>query len=211
MIAFVKGTVFKKNENDKSSSVLVDVHSVGYQIFLPQRILQKYKKNDEIFLYTFHRISENSNDLYGMETPEELEFFETLLSVSGIGPKSALLMSEMSFAEIEKAIEQEDIKFLTKVPGVGKKTASRMILELKGKLPTMLSSEEDGKSEGSKSSNKNLVDTYEDIKLMLESLGFVKRNIEELFSGNSNNSQQFLSEITEKTDEEIVKIALQNL
>ncbi len=209
MIAFIKGKIFEKNEDEKSASVFIDVNGVGYLVYLPNRILCKYKKLDEIFLYTFHRVSENVNDLYGMETREELNFFETLLSVSGIGPKSALLMSEMSFSDIEKAIEEEDVKFLTKVPGVGKKTASRMILELKGKLPTILlenNSENNKHSFQDKTSEK-----YSDIKLMLESLGFVKRNIEELFAGNNQNSQQFLSEIAEKSDEEIVKIALQNL
>ncbi|HIQ56919.1 TPA: Holliday junction branch migration protein RuvA [Candidatus Gracilibacteria bacterium] len=208
MIAFIKGTVFKKNENEKSSSVLIDVHSVGYQVFLPNRILSKYVKNDKIFLYTFHRIGENVNDLYGMETQEELEFFETLLSVSGIGPKSALLMSEMSFSDIEKAIEQEDIKFLTKVPGVGKKTASRMILELKGKLPTIVSDEKDGNNveKNRNRSNNQKLEKYSDIKLMLESLGFAKRNIQELFE-----TAEFISEISDASDEKIVKIALQNL
>jgi len=200
MIAFVKGTVFEKNESDKSASVIVDVNNIGYEIFLPNRVLCKYVKNDEIFLYTFHRISENVNDLYGMETREELNFFETLLSVSGIGPKSALLMSEMSFAEIEKAIEEEDVQFLTKVPGVGKKTASRMILELKGKLPTILNSDEN------KESYKNNSNKYSDIKLMLESLGFAKKNLHELFE-----KQEFISEIADVSDEEIVKIALQYL
>ena len=200
MIAFVKGTVFEKNESDKSASVIVDVNNIGYEIFLPNRVLCKYVKNDEIFLYTFHRISENVNDLYGMETREELNFFETLLSVSGIGPKSALLMSEMSFAEIEKAIEEEDVQFLTKVPGVGKKTASRMILELKGKLPTILNSDEN------KESYKNNSNKYSDIKLMLESLGFAKKNLQELFE-----KQEFISEIADVSDEEIVKIALQYL
>ena len=200
MIAFVKGTVFEKNESDKSASVIVDVNNIGYEIFLPNRVLCKYVKNDEIFLYTFHRISENVNDLYGMETREELDFFETLLSVSGIGPKSALLMSEMSFAEIEKAIEEEDVQFLTKVPGVGKKTASRMILELKGKLPTILNSDEN------KESYKNNSNKYSDIKLMLESLGFAKKNLHELFE-----KQEFISEIADVSDEEIVKIALQYL
>ena len=200
MIAFVKGTVFEKNESDKSASVIVDVNNIGYEIFLPNRVLCKYVKNDEIFLYTFHRISENVNDLYGMETREELNFFETLLSVSGIGPKSALLMSEMSFAEIEKAIEEEDVQFLTKVPGVGKKTASRMILELKGKLPTILNSDENNES------YKNNSNKYLDIKLMLESLGFAKKNLHELFE-----KQEFISEIADVSDEEIVKIALQYL
>lgn len=207
MIAFIKGTVFKKNENDKSSSVLIDVHSVGYQVFIPNRILSRYAKNDEIFLYTFHRVAENVSDLYGMETPEELEFFETLLSVSGIGPKSALLMSEMSFEEIEKAIEEEDIKFLTKVPGVGKKTASRMILELKGKLPSIISHASNGKSvENKTSTDCNTSEKYSDLKSLLEGLGFAKRNIQELFE-----KAEFLSEIEGVSDEKIVTLALQNL
>jgi len=207
MIAFIKGTVFEKNESEKSASVIVDVNNVGYEIFLPNRILCKYLKKDEIFLYTFHRISENLNDLYGMETREELHFFETLLSVSGIGPKSALLMSEMSFAEIENAIEEEDVKFLTNVPGVGKKTASRMILELKGKLPTVVNSDKNSSGTIGKNtiSNGNS-NKYIDIKLMLEGLGFAKKNIQDLF-----DKTEFISEISDIEDEEIVKIALQQL
>lgn len=207
MIAFIKGIVFELYTNEKASRVLIDVHSVGYQVFVPKRILQKYKKQDEIFLYTFQRIAENVNDLYGMETAEELEFFETLLSVSGIGPKSALLMSEMSFGEIEKAIADEDIQFLTKVPGVGKKTASRMILELKGKLPTLSSVA----GEGEKKRMAENEELYGDIQLMLESLGFVKKDILLLFSGQTKQSSQFLSEIGGESDENVVKIALQYL
>ncbi len=202
MIAFVKGVVFKKNEKEKDSSIIIDVNNIGYEVFVPQRIVSKYRVGDEILLYTFQRVAENINDLYGMETPEELAFFETVLSVSGIGPKSALLMSEMSFVEIEKAIEEENIAFLTKVPGIGKKTASRMILELKGKLPKFSVEYNTGDDSVLVSEAKQ----YKDVKAVLTTLGFVKRDIDVLFE-----QSEFLLEIEGLSDESIVKIALQKL
>ncbi len=190
MIAFIRGKLFEKN---RDSSVFIDVNNIGYKVFIPLRISGKYKKNDEMFLYTFHRLGDGIDDLYGMETKEELEFFQLLLSVSGIGPKSALAMSEMDSSHIQKAVEEEDIAFITKTPGVGKKTASRLILELKGKLPDI--------SHTASSTEKNI---YADVFLVLEGLGFLKQNIEKVFS-------KIPKKISTETDENIIKWALNRL
>jgi len=190
MIAFLRGTVFEKLLDN---SLFIDVNDIGYKVFVPLRISEKYTIKDKIFLYTFHRLGDGIDDLYGMETREELDFFQLLLSVSGIGPKSALAMSEIPFSSIQKAIEEEDIAFITKTPGVGKKTASRLILELKGKLPNLST------VSGGKNKQK-----YADIFITLESLGFLKKDIEEVFAKIPEN-------ISDKNDEEIIKWGLKEL
>lgn len=189
MIAFLRGKIFEKNID---TSLFIDVNDIGYKVFVPLRISEKYKNNDKIFLYTFHRLGDGIDDLYGMETKEELDFFQMLLSVSGIGPKSALAMSEIHFSHIQKAVEEEDIAFITKTPGVGKKTASRLILELKGKLPTL------------SSPSRVQQQKYSDVFLTLEGLGFLKKNIEEAFAKIPDN-------IAEKNDEALIKWGLKAL
>lgn len=190
MIVFIKGNITEKNQD---SSIHVDVNGIGYQVFVPFRISEKYKLENNIFLYTFHKISESTEELYGFEKKSELEFFKQLISVSGIGTKSALAMSEMEFSLINNAIEKEDLKFLTKITGIGKKTASRLILELKGKL--IIEKEVKPSKESIKINN---------IKIALENLGFEKRNIENLLE---NISEENLN----KSDEELIKWALSKL
>lgn len=190
MIAFVQGTVFEKMMD---GSVLVSVQGIGYKVYVPSRIIAKYSTESEIFLYTFHRIAEGVNDLFGMETKEELELFQLLLSVSGIGPKSALAMSEMSPSHIQKAIEEEDIPFLTKVPGLGKKTASRLILELKGKLPDL-----------SLQRSAPVSSAHADVFLALEGLGFAKKDIEVAFKNLPENLES-------ASEEEMIKWGLREL
>lgn len=131
MIATLKGTV----ELLRDTYVIVDVSGVGYKVFLSQYTMGKIAGSGSVMLYTHTYVREDSLSLYGFLALEELEMFEMLISISGIGPKAG--MSILSIAEpktIRNAIANEDPSILTKVSGVGKKTAERVILELRSKI-----------------------------------------------------------------------------
>jgi len=130
MIAYLKGKI-----KFKSSYLIVDVNNIGYKIVVAINILNKKKLNEEIELFIHEHLREDADDLYGFSTMAELNFFEQLLSVSGVGPKSALaIVSRFEIEQVKKSIVQEDTSLLTKVSGIGKKTAERIIVELKNKL-----------------------------------------------------------------------------
>lgn len=202
MIAHISGTFFEKS---LGSCIIQLSTGLGYQVFMPQRSIEKYQKNQEISLYIFHRVKEDQNDLYGFESREEKEFFEKLISVSGVGPKTALLMLEFSPASLRRAIEEEDIKFLSQAKGMGKKTVSRLILELKGKLPDICGEEgENPENSGKNSPLGMLSQNFLECGVTLESLGFDKKSIQELFK----NSKKILEE---SSQEDIIKFGLREL
>jgi len=116
-----------------AGGVIADVAGVGYLVSVPLRSLPRV--GDEVMLFTHHHIREDSQDLYGFTTLEELALFERLLDVSSIGPKSAMAVLAMASAnDVAQAIEAEDTGFFSRIPGLGKKSALKIILELKGKL-----------------------------------------------------------------------------
>jgi holliday junction DNA helicase RuvA len=169
MIAFLRGNASEFEKN----AVLLDVHGLGYRVYMPQRILLKCAslQAGECFLYTYHHIREDIQDLYGFLQKSDMECFLLLLSVSGIGPKSAIEMLEHSSEILFQAIESEDVAFLSSLKGIGKKTASRMILELKGKI--VLSDKENDQE-----SRRNI----SDIEAALQNLGFQREHIRTLLS-----------------------------
>ena len=132
MISYLEGKILEKNEK----FFTINIGSVGYRVFSHQRVLEKIPAIDQdASIWTHLYVREDALDLYGFPDKEELEFFETLISVPGIGPKSALGILEVaSVNNLKQAIVSEDETFFTKVSGVGKKTAQRLILELKNKL-----------------------------------------------------------------------------
>ena len=131
MIAFLKGRVISKNNN----SVVVLVQDIGYQVFCGENFLNNIKINLEQEFYIYHHVKEEASDLYGFQSSLDLEIFSLLLSVSGVGPKSALgVLSVSSAQDVSQAIMQGDPNLLTKVSGIGKKTAERIVLELKTKI-----------------------------------------------------------------------------
>ena len=114
--------------------VILDVAGVGYKINTNTAILAKNKLETSDF-WTYLAVRENSLDLYGFQSKEELDFFELLISVSGIGPKSALgILSLASLSNLRRAISTGDTSHLTKVSGIGKKAAEKIVLELKDKI-----------------------------------------------------------------------------
>lgn len=133
MISYLKGTVLHKT----AASVMVLCGDVGYEVQLPATRLLKYSAQQQSEFYIYYHQREDAVQLFGLESWAEREFFMTLLNVSGIGPKSALAMiGQSTLSGLYQAISNENVEFLTKVPGIGKKTAQRLVLELKDKLPS---------------------------------------------------------------------------
>ncbi|MCM3129957.1 MULTISPECIES: Holliday junction branch migration protein RuvA [unclassified Paenibacillus] len=131
MIDYIKGPVVMI-ENDY---VVVDVQGIGYQIFCPNPFIFAKQEGTAVTVYTHHHVREDAMLLYGFSTREEQQLFRKLIEVSGIGPRVALgILTGGTPDQLIAAIHQENIMFLTKLPGIGKKTAQRMILDLKDKL-----------------------------------------------------------------------------
>lgn len=130
MIAYLKGTILKKLEK----GIILDTSNVGYLVHVPTNILANLTEISPLELFIHSNIREDAFDLYGFTTYSELTFFKTLLSVSGIGPKTGLEIMNSDVQKIKLAILNEDHNYIRKIPGIGEKTAKRMILELKSKI-----------------------------------------------------------------------------
>ncbi len=131
MIAHIAGTVTEKFLN----SVIVDVHGVGYEITISAPDAEKINLDDEVKLYTYHAIRENGEDLYGFLSLAAKKLFEMLISVNGIGPKAAInILSLSTPEEVRNAIANDDTAFISKASGVGKKSAERVVVDLRDKV-----------------------------------------------------------------------------
>lgn len=134
MYAYIKGSLEQKTNN----FVVIDVGGIGYRIFMSSKAIENVGAlGEQVKIYTHYHVREDNISLYGFNSNEELRMFELLISVSGIGAKSAIAMlSEISPSSFALAVISDDISKLVKVPGIGKKTAARIVLELKDKLKT---------------------------------------------------------------------------
>lgn len=131
MIAFLSGKI----KNKGSGYIILETNNVGYKVFVSQIFFADLDIGQTIDLYTHQYVREDALDLYGLRSLEELEFFELLLSISGIGPKSALgVLSIAGIDEIKESIVSGDSALLTKVSGIGRKIAERVVLELRDKI-----------------------------------------------------------------------------
>lgn len=129
MIAFIKGIIFSYTLN----TVIVENNGVGYEIFFAHP--DSIRLNQEVMIYTYHHIREDENSLFGFLSIEEKELFEKLIGVKGIGPKTAMgILGASSLDQLINSIEQGEVNALKKIPGIGAKAASQIILDLKGKL-----------------------------------------------------------------------------
>ncbi len=132
MIGYIKGTVSYIGEN----YVLLDNHGIGYRIFIPAGYTDSgLRAGDEVRLYTYLSVREDALTLFGFLSQDDLEMFRMMLNVSGLGPKGALgILSVLSADDLRFAVLSDDAKAIAKAPGVGQKTAQKLILELKDKL-----------------------------------------------------------------------------
>ena len=133
MIAYIKGKVEVKTKD----YIIIDVNGIGYKIFMSDTSINELDKGKEVKIYTYMRVREDDISLYGFLNNEELVTFELLISVGGIGAKSAIsILSNITPSKFALAVITNDINTLKKLPGIGAKTAQRIILELKDKMKT---------------------------------------------------------------------------
>lgn len=130
MIAHLTGTVLKKSEK----SIILDVNNVGYEVRGNTNLVSAVVEHHTISVFIHTRVREDEITLYGFLTSQEKELFMQLIGVSGVGPKTALEILSTPLALLTQAIFTEDTAFLSKVPGIGRKTAEKIILELKNKV-----------------------------------------------------------------------------
>lgn len=131
MIGYLKGTV----THLFADYCFIDVQGVGYRVFIPASTRQELASGAAVTLYTYLAVREDALLLYGFYSPAEYDLFQHLIAVNGVGPKVALgVLSAVSPADFGAAVRQKNAALLTRIPGIGKKTAERMILELKDKL-----------------------------------------------------------------------------
>ncbi|MBA2173472.1 Holliday junction branch migration protein RuvA [Halobacillus locisalis] len=139
MIAYIKGQL----TTIEDTAIIIETGGIGYEILCANPFRFQEVINQEVKVHTYHYVREDQQTLFGFKKKEDKQLFAQLLNVSGIGPKGALaILGTVSVPEFVSAIEQEDDKYLTKFPGVGKKTARQMILDLKGKLVVWLPDEQ---------------------------------------------------------------------
>ena len=131
MIGYLKGKIISA----KPTQIILDVNNVGYLIHISISTFEKISDQNEVSLFIYTYVREDALNLYGFYTEAEKEMFELLISISGIGPKVALsILSGISVEELQSAIQSENVSRLVSVPGVGRKTAERIVLELKSKV-----------------------------------------------------------------------------
>lgn len=177
MIAFIRGNVHRIQED----SILLDTGSLGYKVYVGSGLLTSLEPEEEIMLWTHQHIKEDAHTLFGFAKEKELHLFEILLTVSGVGPKLAITMlSAKSPREIILAITQERSDILSEIPGIGAKTAKRMILELKEKLISEVDGLEPllttGQYEPDAINYES--DAVTETLMALETLGYTKREVE---------------------------------
>mgnify|MGYP005755268629 FL=1 len=177
MFAYIKGIL----EIKESNYIVIDINGLGYKVFMSQNNIDNIGNiGDSVKVYTYVRVREDDISIYGFITQEQLKMFELLISVSGVGAKSALVMiSCIEPSEFAIAVISGNVKVLTKVPGIGNKSAQRIILELKDKLK-----EEQLETENSNNLKLKERDNSENINEAISGLmvlGYSKRDIEKAF------------------------------
>ena len=195
MFAYIKGSLEIKSTN----YIVIEAGGIGYKIYMSAKSIGTIGNiGENVKVHTHYHVREDDISLYGFNTEEELRMFEILISVSGVGVKSALTMlSDISPASFAMAVINDDVTRLTKVPGVGKKTAQRLILELKDKLKSEdISGEEISKTDIKEDKIDN------DAIIALKVLGYNKKEIEQALEK---------IDIRDLTVEDTIKTALKYL
>lgn len=177
MIEFLKGKI---NYID-TQFIVVEVNQIGYQVYCANPFI--YQSDMEVTVYTYQHVREDAIKLFGFKTREEKSLFEKLLNVSGIGPKGALaILATGDPSQVIHAIEQENEQFLVKFPGVGKKTARQIILDLKGKLNDLMPSlfSEGIEAKVKQTTVSSLSPQLEEALEALRALGYVEKEIKKV-------------------------------
>ena len=131
MISHIKGRIIHRNDK----FLVVEANNIGYKVYGTNELITKAREEAEIEIWTYLAVRENALDLYGFADKKELDFFELLITISGVGPKTALgILNAATVDSLRTAISTNETAHLTKVSGLGKKMADKIVLELKGKL-----------------------------------------------------------------------------
>ena len=176
MIGFLKG----KATHITSDYCLLDVHDVGYRVFISNQTRAHISPNAEVMLYIHTNVREDAILLYGFFSREEYDLFLHLIGISGIGPKVAQgILSSATVNDFYRMVQQKDVKGITKLPGIGKKTAERILLELKDKISDVSVADlpEGDNNVGTKTENSMIAEATE----ALLTLGFQDSEIQRVF------------------------------
>jgi len=195
MIGFLRGKIAYL----LTDYALLDVQGVGYRVFVSGATRQKLRLHEEAQLFTYMSVREDAIQLYGFASQEEYEIFQLLISVSGIGPKVALgVLSHITTEGLCRAIQQKQTSVLTKLPGIGKKSAERLVLELKDKVSFSGDTDEELTL-----TNADEVpdDMLAEAQAALEALGYTQAEIAPALRQAAKG----------KTTEAIIKLALKQL
>ncbi|MBQ2063064.1 MAG: Holliday junction branch migration protein RuvA [Firmicutes bacterium] len=140
MIRYLKGILAARSEN----AAIIDVNGIGYRVFIPSNSsLYLRQTGDEVTVFTHMAVREDDVSLYGFGSDGELELFEQLITVNSVGSKAAMaILSAMPVSEVKKAIMFEDVDMITRANGIGKKTAQKIVFELKDKIGTVVAEEQ---------------------------------------------------------------------
>ena len=159
MIGYLKGNIKYKGRG----YIVIDVNSVGYKVEVGKNFLFK-EDQTEVEIFVYPDLSDRGTRLFGFGSPSEVQFFERLKGINGVGPKAALsIISSSNFDTLVSVIDSGDSSFLSSIPGIGKKTAERIILDLRGKL-------------------SDVADTDSDIFETLSKLGYSRKEIESIYN-----------------------------
>ncbi len=202
MIAFIKGTVDSLSEG----KMILESHGIGYELNVPSSVFDAgVREGEELKIYTHMSVREDGISLFGFLSREDLEIYRMLIGVSGIGPKAALaVLSTLSADNLRFAVLSEDVQAIAKTPGIGKKTAQKLILELKDKFDLQEAFEQ--KLAGNQAATVRSAgepDAFQDAVQALTALGY---------SGTEALQAVKKVEITEGMDSEaVLKAALKHM
>lgn len=203
MISFIKGYVAETTEN----SVILETDSIGYEIFMTGTAIEETSRmQDKIKIYTYFHVREDTMQLYGFLSRDDLEMFRLLLNVNGIGPKAAMgVLAAITADELRFAVLSDDVKTISRAPGIGKKTAQKLILELKDKLKLEDAFEKklDHQEENLSLTDTSLRDSRQEAVEALTALGY-----------SSTNALCAVRQVSEETGDDveaILKAALKQL
>jgi holliday junction DNA helicase RuvA len=189
MIGSLKGKVILKD----GLNLLIDVNGVGYKVLVSEKIWNKSYLDGEIFLFIYSHIKEDAFDLFGFKEIQDLKLFESLISVSGVGPKTAMSIFSVSDRnEIINAVLNGDVTFFTRIPRLGKKNAQKIIIELKSKFKDNSSFDLSGGDQ----------EEFDEISSALKAFGFNSREIADALKNIDPSA---------KTIDEKIKLSLKYL
>ena len=202
MLAYIKGELANKSR----SYVVIDVGGLGYKIFMSELSMEQIGNiGDIVKVYTYYRVMEDDISIFGFNTNEELRLFELLISVSGVGAKTAITMlGTIKPEDFAIAIISNDINTLKKLPGIGAKTAQRIVLELKDKLKKEKQIEELSIATSNSNAVKNVIEKdqkLEEAFTALQVLGYSTKDIEKVMEKIDNTLSL----------EEIIRIGIKEL